>query len=93
MSALGQKRTLGPLRLMSALPPKADIRQRNCDVRFVPKADVRGRLLDKLRLARDFARRERALSVSRKRSVPPAQNFCTFPNRVLRQLPEALAAR
>jgi hypothetical protein len=24
---------------MSALPPKADIPQRNCDVRFVPKAD------------------------------------------------------
>jgi hypothetical protein len=25
MSALGQKRTLGHVRLMSALPPKADI--------------------------------------------------------------------
>ena len=25
---------------MSAIPPKADIRQRNCDVRFVPKAEV-----------------------------------------------------
>jgi hypothetical protein len=25
---------------MSALPPKADIRQRNCDVRFVPEAEV-----------------------------------------------------
>jgi len=25
---------------MSALPPKADIRQHNCHVRFVPKADV-----------------------------------------------------
>jgi hypothetical protein len=25
---------------MSALPPKADIRQRDCDVRFVPKADI-----------------------------------------------------
>ena len=25
--------------LMSALPPKADIRQGNRDVRFVPKAD------------------------------------------------------
>jgi hypothetical protein len=24
---------------MSALPLKVDIRQRNCDVRFVPKAD------------------------------------------------------
>src|SRR6516165_4238195 len=26
---------------MSALPPKADIRRRECDVRFVPKADIR----------------------------------------------------
>jgi hypothetical protein len=25
---------------MSALPPKADIAQRNWDVRFVPKADI-----------------------------------------------------
>jgi hypothetical protein len=25
---------------MSALPPKADIRQRDLDVRFVPKADI-----------------------------------------------------
>jgi hypothetical protein len=25
---------------MSALPPKADIDQRECDVRFVPKADL-----------------------------------------------------
>jgi len=25
---------------MSALPPKADIRQRDCDVCFVPKADI-----------------------------------------------------
>jgi hypothetical protein len=25
---------------MSALPPKADIRQRDWDVRFVPKADI-----------------------------------------------------
>jgi hypothetical protein len=25
---------------MSALPPKADIAQRNSDVRFVPKADI-----------------------------------------------------
>ena len=27
---------------MSALPPKGDIRRRNCDVRFVPKADIDG---------------------------------------------------
>jgi hypothetical protein len=37
MSALGQKRTL---MAMSALPPKADIRQGDWHVRFVPKADI-----------------------------------------------------
>jgi hypothetical protein len=36
MSASGQKRTFGPFIAMSALPPKADIRRRNRDVRFVP---------------------------------------------------------
>src|SRR6516164_4143271 len=36
MSALGQKRTLGDFRLMSALPPKADMDQQRCDVRLVP---------------------------------------------------------
>jgi hypothetical protein len=40
MSALGHKRTLKWVRAMSALPPKADIRQRNRHVRFVPKADI-----------------------------------------------------
>src|SRR5262249_18918516 len=41
MSALGQKRTSHQVRVMSALPPKADIVQHHCDVRFVPKADIR----------------------------------------------------
>jgi hypothetical protein len=41
MSALGQKQTLGKVRLMSALPPKADIAERDWNVRFVPKADSR----------------------------------------------------
>ena len=40
ISALGQKQTLGKLRLMSALPPKADIAERRRQVRFVPKADI-----------------------------------------------------
>jgi hypothetical protein len=40
MFALGQKRTLAGLCIMSALPPKADIRQGNRDVRFLPKADI-----------------------------------------------------
>ena len=39
MSALGHKRTLKYVRLMSALPPKADVDRHRCDVRFVPKAD------------------------------------------------------
>ena len=40
MSALGQKRTLGKVRLMSVLPPKADIGTHPRNVRFVPKADT-----------------------------------------------------
>jgi hypothetical protein len=40
MSALGHKRTLRRVHLMSALPPKADIGPHNRDVRFVPKADL-----------------------------------------------------
>jgi hypothetical protein len=39
MSALGQKRTLRFINPMSALSPKADIGERNWDVRFVPKVD------------------------------------------------------
>jgi len=40
MSALGQKRTLEHVRVMSALPPKADIGSQPRNVRFVPKADI-----------------------------------------------------
>jgi len=40
MSAMGHKRTFGKLRLMSALPPKADIAECDRHVSFVPKADV-----------------------------------------------------
>ena len=40
MSALGQKRTSKRVRVMSAIPPKADIGTQSCDVRFVPKADI-----------------------------------------------------
>ena len=39
MSALGQKRTSHQARVMSALPPKADIGTQSWNVRFVPKAD------------------------------------------------------
>jgi hypothetical protein len=40
MAAQGQKRTLGHVRAMSALPPKADIGRTSGHVRFVPKADI-----------------------------------------------------
>jgi hypothetical protein len=40
MSALGQKQTFKRLRLVSALPPKADIGCGCWDVRFVPEAEV-----------------------------------------------------
>src|SRR5215469_1816264 len=38
----GSKADIGAVRAMSALPPKADIAERRRDVRFVPKADIRG---------------------------------------------------
>jgi len=40
MSALGQKQTFAEVQTISALPPKADIKKRCWDVRFVPKADI-----------------------------------------------------
>src|SRR5262249_30236158 len=40
MSALGPKQTLRRILVMSALPPKADIAERDWHVRFVPKADI-----------------------------------------------------
>jgi len=39
-SALSHKQTLKRLHLMSALPPKADIAERDGNVRFVPEADM-----------------------------------------------------
>ena len=40
MSALGQKQTSRLVRVMSALPLKADIGSQLRNVRFVPKADI-----------------------------------------------------
>jgi hypothetical protein len=40
MSALGQKQTFRRVQGISALPPKADIAERDWDVRFVPKAEI-----------------------------------------------------
>jgi hypothetical protein len=37
---MGQKQTWRPAISMSALPPKADIAERDQDVRFVPEADI-----------------------------------------------------
>jgi hypothetical protein len=45
MSALSQKQTLGHVKAMSALPPKADIGLARRDVCFVPKADIAPRWL------------------------------------------------
>jgi hypothetical protein len=41
MSALGQKQTSRHARVMSALPPIADIHQHGLHVRLVPQADIR----------------------------------------------------
>jgi hypothetical protein len=53
MTAMGHKRTSRYVRVMSALPPKADIAGRKLNVRFVPQADialrVAGRKNDKRR--------------------------------------------
>jgi hypothetical protein len=57
MSALGQKQTWHSKIAMSALPPKADIRERNWDVRFVPKADM-SHLFDHLVGAGEQCRRQ-----------------------------------
>ena len=40
MSALGQKRTFALQKVMSALPPKADMCGALAYVRFVPEADM-----------------------------------------------------
>jgi hypothetical protein len=40
MSALGQKQTSRHVRVMSAIPLKADVRQRDWRVRYVPLADI-----------------------------------------------------
>ena len=40
MYALGQKPTYAAQKVMSALPPIADMRGATKDVRFVPKADI-----------------------------------------------------
>jgi hypothetical protein len=41
-SNLGHKQTFRQVRVMSALPPKADVGERDRHVRFVPEADIQG---------------------------------------------------
>ena len=41
MSALGQKQTCAAQKVMSALPPIADMCGAKTNVRFVPKADIK----------------------------------------------------
>jgi hypothetical protein len=47
MSEVGQKRKWRRFQVMSALPQKADIDARDCDVRFVPMADMQMQTLNK----------------------------------------------
>jgi hypothetical protein len=42
MSQMGQTRTFGPFRLMSAMPAKADSQETLNKVRYVPIADIPG---------------------------------------------------
>jgi hypothetical protein len=49
MSAWGQKQTWRDQISMSALPPKADIRQRDQDVCFGPEPDINRTLMFKVR--------------------------------------------
>ena len=46
LSVLGHERTLHEVRMMSALPPKADIGIQPRNVCFVPKADIASLLLN-----------------------------------------------
>ncbi len=48
MSSMGHKRTLNAVHPMSALPPKADLSERDQHVRFVPEADIHSLLFDHL---------------------------------------------
>jgi hypothetical protein len=60
MSVVGQKQTSAHVRVMSALPPKADIGRTSGHVRFVPIADITGLL----------GQRERAAMEARLDRVP-----------------------
>jgi hypothetical protein len=72
MSALGQKQTFAPQKVMSALPPKADICGATRDVCYGPKADIANS-------RSTFALR----AIAKKEKVPrliysPLNNRCTL---------------
>jgi hypothetical protein len=60
MSAMGHKQTSRHARVMSVLPLKADIRQREWHVRYVPEADITRGPAIHLELARSPGRRMRS---------------------------------
>jgi hypothetical protein len=65
MSALGQKQTLDWRPLMSALPPKADIAERDRHVRFATKADIAALIRPERTTSVDGARDVRSSLVRR----------------------------
>jgi hypothetical protein len=73
MSALGQKQTSDYRRLISALPPKADIDSSASDVRFVPIGDQQHRNKIKVIVAsvRRTDKTDRPISVGGTPFKPP----------------------
>ena len=72
MSALGQKQTCAVQKVMSALPPKADMCSALGDVRFVPIADIAPSIQSPHRpiARRDGRRRPKQEIVKRLRAGP-----------------------
>ena len=68
MSALGHLRTSLPVRVMSVLPLKADIRRRDWHVRFVPLADIA--FLGEMRLGDRGLKGMRVETATEKESPP-----------------------
>ena len=82
MSALGQKQTCAVQKVMSALPPKADMCSALGDVRFVPIADIASFVIDageqsrRDDVAERWRRRRLADGGKKNTTVIPAQH-CT----------------
>src|SRR5215510_6311227 len=96
MSALGQQQTCAPQKVMSALPPKADMCGALGHVCFGPKADIADFVFPVLQV------RQQALSAGSKYPTKPAANriaqmikarstprmSCSIPLRGFRQSPQ-----